>query len=284
MEMAEENTKRIPLVLLLCILFLTSVLVYTLAGYNYFLSRDIKFIIKVCAPIGLLGVVLLLRRKKEGKDFEKIYQAFFMVALGFLMAWLFGGWYDLVPGYDGDSLAGWTIAKVAEVLPIVLTILILNPLFHNNMESLYLRKGKIGKSILMGLLICPLSLLQFAAQGGFGLTVGFDVIIGWLPLLLLFSLSNGFMEELIFRGLFLKKYERIMGSKKALIFISMVFAGFHGILLPYMGWEMVIIFVVFLFFVSWLWGLSVQKTNSLWGAVIAHAFADILLLLAVFGI
>jgi membrane protease YdiL (CAAX protease family) len=284
MLMAEKKSKKIGLTFLILILTLTSLLVYTLAGYNYFLSKEVKFIFKVCVPIALFIVMLLLRRKNEWKNLENIFQSFFMVALGFLMAWFFGRWYSLIPSFNEDSIEGWAISKFAEVLPIVLTIIFLNYVFHFDLESLYLRNGKVGKGLLIGILICPLSLIQFAAQGGFGLTIGFETIFGWLPWLLLFSFSNAFMEELIFRGLFLKKYEKIMGSKKALVFISIIFAGFHVILVPFMGWEMMIIFLVFLFFISYLWGLSIQKSNSLWGAVLAHAFADVLLLLAVFGI
>ena len=281
-ENYEKYEKR-GIAVQLCLLTLVSFVVYVLGGYNYFLSQDIKLIIKIVVPILLLGISVYLQKKTRSSDLTKVFFAFFLISLGFLMAWLFGRWYSLIPNYDGDTVQGWAIAKVAEVLPIIITVLFLSPFFGDKLEALYLRKGKIGVGLLMGLLICPVSLIQFAAQGGFGLSIEFGVILSWLPWMILFSFSNAFMEELIFRGLFLTKYEHLFGKKTALLFISTIFALFHVALLPFMGWLMTIVFVIFLFIVSWLWGLSIQKSKSLWGAVLAHAFADILLLIVVFG-
>ncbi|MCJ7732369.1 CPBP family intramembrane metalloprotease, partial [Candidatus Bathyarchaeota archaeon] len=99
----------------------------------------------------------------------------------------------------------------------------------------------------------------------------------------LFSVSNGFMEELIFRGLFLGKYGELFGRRGALLLVSFVFALFHVILLPFMGLGMVLVFTVFLFFQGYIWGVIYQRTGSIWGSILAHAVADVLFVLAAFA-
>ena len=47
------------------------------------------------------------------------------------------------------------------------------------------------------------------------------------PWILVFVLSNGFMEELLFRGLFLQKLEPFLGKGKSNILTAIIFAIMH---------------------------------------------------------
>ncbi len=107
------------------------------------------------------------------------------------------------------------------------------------------------------------------------LTVGFDQILAWLPSMILFASSNSLMEEIMFRGLFLPRFEPLFGPRGSLALISVIFAFFHVALLPFMGLETTVAFVSFLFLQGYAWGYTIQKSRSIWGAVFAHAVADV---------
>ena len=51
-----------------------------------------------------------------------------------------------------------------------------------------------------------------------------------------------------------------------------------------MGLVMTAVFVGFLLLLGWALGIVVQKSNSIWGAVLALAVADALFVIAVFGV
>ncbi len=265
------------------IVSLVGILVYTLAGYNYFMDALTKLIVKITVSF-LLFLTVIAMKKREDVRIKNILISFFAIALGFLLAYFLGNWYSLIPGLVADSVEGWALAKLAEVLPIVITVIVVSIYFGDNLETLYLKGGNLRKSLLLGTLVLPLSFIQYLAMGGFSVNVSIDIIAGWTPWLLLFAVSNAFMEELIFRGVLLRKLEVILGERGALIQVSLVFALIHTALLPFMGVEMVIVFVGFLFVIGGVWGYVMQKSDSIWGAVLAHTVADILFVIIAFGI
>jgi membrane protease YdiL (CAAX protease family) len=276
----QEKGRTIRLVLFLAI---ASFFVFTLGGYNYFLQRDTKTIIKWVVPVVFLIASIAIRKSNRYQAYLKPCVAFLAVGTGFLLAWYFGGWYNWIPGLVNDSVEGWALAKVAEAAPIIIAILIIGKFSGDSPSSLYLKGGNTKLGLKLGLFCIPLTMLQFMVMGGFSLNVNASTIIEWTPWLVIFAFTNSFMEELMFRGLFLHKYEALMGSKAALILISVIFALFHAALLPFMGYEIMLIFVAFLFIEAWLWGRTIQKSSSIWGAVLVHAVADVLFVIVAFG-
>lgn len=68
-----------------------------------------------------------------------------------------------------------------------------------------------------------------------------------------------------------------------MLVLSIIFSLFHLALLPFMGYLATAAFTTFLFLQAYLWGWITMKTDSLWGAVLAHAISDVLFLYAVFS-
>jgi membrane protease YdiL (CAAX protease family) len=93
------------------------------------------------------------------------------------------------------------------------------------------------------------------------------------------------MEELWFRGIFLKKFEPFLGSVLSLVLTSVVFTLAH-IGATYADGFGLLRFLALLFPLSLAWGYVMQKTDSIWGSVLFHAGADLLVIipfLAVLG-
>ena len=238
---------------------------------------------KLLTPIITYLLYINLRSLDSNKVITSISYSFFSIALGFLLAWIIGDFGAYFPDIISDSMMGWAISKVGEAIPICTTIFFLVIRKGESFNSLGFTGGKIFTSIGYGLTASILGIVQYIAMVGVTVPFSISQLLLWFPWLLLFAFSNSILEELIFRGLFLRKYSLIFGKKGALLLISFVFAIFHAVLLPFMGFQMVIVFMLFLFLQGYVWGYILQKTESIWGSIIAHTIADILFLLATFS-
>ena len=207
--------------------------------------------------------------------------AFFTVSVGLLAAHYLIWFRQFLPVVDPDSPQGWAISKIFEAVPITLSIIFLSWVNKETPRSLYLTGGRPVRSLLYGLAASSLGLIQYVVM--MGTSVSLSQLMIWIPWLAIFSVSNSVMEELMFRGLFLRKYGELFGDKYSLVFISVFFSLFHAVLLPFMGMTMTVMFILFLFVQGYTWGYIIQKTNNIWGAVLAHAVADMLFTFAVFS-
>jgi len=254
------------------------ILVYTVAGYNYFMDSTTRLIVRVAVPLFLFLLVILLRNRVRA-EYESLLFSFLGIAAGFLLAGTLGRLYTVT-----ESVEGYALAKVAEAVPIVVCMLLATRLEHYSFKKTGLTGGRVSVGLLLGLLVMPLALIQYVFSGGLQVTAQPLTVLGWLPWLVIFGVSNSLMEEIMFRGLFLQKLEPLLGKTGALGQTSMIFAVFHIALLPFMGWAATVIFVLFLFVHGCAWGYTMQRSDSIWGAVLAHAVADILFLIAIFGV
>ncbi len=276
-----QSTKGVLMILLIGCSFL----VFNVGGYNNFIPSDLKLL----ARMGVLLVLLLLTiilNQSEGtwKKYWRLSFSFLIASIGLLLAWFFGRWYELIPGLSISTVEGVAVAKVAEVLPIVLAILVGVWLVDKDYTPIFIRGGNLKKSSKLGILVSPVALIPFFALGGLGLSVGLDVIAQWTPWLCVFAFSNAFMEELMIRGLFLKKYENLFGERLSLLLTAVIFAIFHQAILEYTDIVTFSTFLGITFIFGLLWGYVIQKSDNIWGAVLAHAIADIFFILAVFGV
>lgn len=254
-----------------------SFLVYTLGGYNYFLSVNQKTVVKVLVTVLCYAAYLWASQVDPNGPLEKVIYGFFTVSVGFLTAWGLRGLDNLLP-VDPDTVQGWAVGKLVEAVPICAAMLV----FDQGRGAIQgLSGGDVRRSLMYGVAASLLGFVQyFALVGAYVPSV--TMLLDLLPWLLLFGLSNGFMEELMFRGMFFGGYGELFGERGALLLVSMVFALFHVTLLPFMGVPLMLGFVFFLFFQGYAWGYLLQRTGSIWGAVLAHAVADILFVVAAF--
>lgn len=254
------------------------ILVYTVAGYNYFMDNTTRLVVRIAVPLFLFLLVMLLRNRVRA-EYESLLVSFLGIAVGFLSAGLLGHLYTVT-----ESVEGYALAKVAEAVPIVVCMLLVTRLEHYSFKKTGLVGGRISVGLLLGLLVMPLALIQYVFSGGLQVTAQPLTILSWLPWLVIFGVSNSLMEEVMFRGMFLQKLEPLLGKRGALGQTSMIFAIFHVVLVPFLGWAATVIFVLFLFVHGWAWGYIIQRSESIWGAVLAHAIADMLLLIVIFGV
>lgn len=78
----------------------------------------------IIASILFLSTIMLNRTEESLNKYWKISYALLISSVGLVLAGFFGNWHTLIPGLSTSTVEGVSIAKVAEVLPIVVTILI----------------------------------------------------------------------------------------------------------------------------------------------------------------
>ena len=144
--------------------------------------------------------------------------------------------------------------------------------------SLYLRKGRLLFGLSVGLIAAAICLLLTLQQPGIR-SFGASRLLSLTPWILLFIISNAFMEELLFRGLFLGRYEALVGGWPAILSTALAFTLAH---MQVRYAPDIIVFMMVLLGLSIAWGWLMRKSNSLWGSVVFHAGADLLIILPIF--
>jgi len=152
----------------------------------------------------------------------------------------------------------------------------------DKLGSIYMQKGKLKLGLLIGfgtfLLVAAGSLPMatlFKSQN-----LSSARLIPWIPWVLIFVLSNATLEELLFRGLFLRKLEPFFGKFFSNLLIAFVFTLMHGAVTYTVDQYK---FLAILFPLALLWGYIMQKTDAIWTSILFHAGMDIPIILSVFS-
>ncbi len=240
--------------------------------------------------LGRIGLTSLLAIfiwiiKKTGfcNKYDQIVQGLFIMSLSITLIWVFGMFVLNSLPLDENSIPGYVIPKVQDFILVYLVVLFFTRFFGNNFSSIFLQKGNLRLGLLIGIVTflaaaagsIPMSKLLFNATN---LTT--ERVISWAPWIFIFVLANAAMEEMLFRGLFLKKLEPFYGKFLSNFFIALIFTGLHG-MATYSSDNY--IFLAAVFPLALLWGYMMQKTDSIWGSILFHAGMDIPIMLGIFS-
>lgn len=267
----------------LFVLFLVCGLAILVFGSNYF---SIFLTNKNLAYQVLLSAVLLIaavwfKRDERLRQYWQIAFAFFIASFATCITSLFGSWSGTVLSWFNLAVStsqGIAIAKVYEMVMIVVPIIVLTKLSGANLGSIYLKRGNLKWGLGIGALVffnfAASAFLFFAARYTGIDTLGAAILWG-----LVFSFANGFMEELWLRGIFLKCFEPILGMGGTVLLTSLVFSLMHSgvvyltpVAIPFM--------VANTLTLGLACGYLIIKTDSIWGATLIHAAADLFLFIA----
>jgi len=99
---------------------------------------------------------------------------------------------------------------------------------------------------------------------------------GWI---LLFVFSNAFMEELLFRGIFLKQLKNYLKPVWAIILTGIVFAAAH---LQVSYTPDVLSFTFITLILGMIWGFLIYSTRSIISSVLFHAGSDLMIIFPIY--
>ena len=177
-----------------------------------------------------------------------------------------------------ESSKGLALAKLSDAA--IISIVLLASFFIGGFRpaEIYLARGRLGVGLLAGLLgFCLMGYLAFRNPDQ-PLERGF-LAENWVWILI-FIFSNAFMEELLFRGIFLKPLEGHMKPFWAVVLTSIVFAATH---LQVTYTSEVLFFCALVLVLGFLWGLLMNYTKSIIASVLFHAGADLMIIVPVYA-
>ena len=268
----------------LILLFLLGEAMIFIFGSYYFevfpTNKNLTFNLAVSAFF--LAASLWFRYDKRLNQYWLIAFAFFIASTAYPVSALMEGWVSRVLGWFAvtvNTSKGLAIEKICEMLLKTITILVLVKLSGADMGSVFLKRGNLKLGLGIGTLVfCFLgtATFMFAVER----FTSMDTLVAAVIWGLVFSVANGFMEELWLRGIFLKRFTPLIGIHGAVWVTSLIFASMHSFAFYFEP------FALAFFFMNTLalglgCGYLMMKSDSLWGATIIHAASDFFLFVAV---
>ena len=219
------------------------------------------------------------RNERPLSRFRPVLFAYFTAVFSLSLGYFFADPGLKLFGLTTQTSIGIAAAKFLQASLIVIGILAVARLYGEDLASLYIRRGRLILGLSVGLITAAaclvLTLLQPAVRA-----LGAARLMSLCPWALLFVASNALMEELLFRGLFLGRYEPLIGKWLAILSTAMTFTLAH-MQVNYAPNVWGFLLVTFGFAIAWAW--LMQKTGSLWGSALFHAGADLLIILPIFS-
>lgn len=229
----------------------------------------------VFIPILFLIAITLIYVNKNLKSYFPVFLAFLIASLVYSPQLFLG---------PGTTSEGKTYTTVLTALLVVLPIVFITKISGKKMSSIYLNKGNLRLGLIIGLATflfflitsVPASIWVFG-----GKEISSDHLISLTPWIAIFVFSNAIKEEILFRGLFLKKFEYFLGATPSNFLQATIFSLAH-LYVPFDSFLPIYLFMTFLLGLGF--GAVVQKTDSALAAILFHAGADIPVILAVFSL
>ena len=259
----------------------------TVLGVNMTFATQMPALVNAAVRGGMLAVfgVLWIAARREGPlhAWRGVFLAFFATVFGVSLGFYLSDEVLARLGLTTNTPTGMAAARLINAVIVVAGIMAVVKLAGDGLGSLYVRRGRLLLGLLLGLAGAALFVvLTFVPGGPFFAAAstagGVAKLVPLVPWLLVFVLSNAFAEELLYRGLYLQRYEPLTGPWLALLSTALVFALSHmQVTYTPQVWG----FVAFVFVLGLLWGVLMQKSKSIWGSVLFHAGADVAIILPI---
>ncbi len=200
--------------------------------------------------------------------------AFLALNLAFL---IFSFFPTDIYNLNHETSRGFALLKLSDAV-IISAILILTFIFSGySWDSIFLAKGQLVLGLIIGLIFfiafgyLAINNPEHKMEPGF-----IQRNYKWI---LIYVLSSGFMEEFLYRGIFLEKLNAYFHPVWSIILLSICFAAPH--LMVNFTHE-VLIFSGYIFALGIICGLAMQYTKSIVAPTLIHAGADLLIILHIF--
>lgn len=254
-------------VILIIMLVVTLTLFTPIAANNRLLIR-----------ITLIAVFLvswILLNKSNLITFRDLALTLLILNIAFLVVSFFT---DEFWNLQMETSKGFALSKLSESLIISAVVILSFVATGNKVNSIYLTKGRLILGISIGVLL--FIVFGYLAINNPQYMMEPEFIKENYIWILIFAFANGFMEELIYRGIFLKKLNKIMSPFWAIILTSICFAAPH---LTANYTEDIFFFFSIVFVLGLITGFAMHYTRSIIAPTLIHAGADLMLILPVFA-
>ncbi len=268
--------------LLALVFFALGLLLYVVfSPLRPMLDKTSDYLGRIGLTAGLLTAVWLASRNERLKPYRPVLLGLLIMAVAISLDWIFAIYLLEHVGLNSQTPVGMALLKLNEFFIVASTVIALTLLSGGTLGSIFIQKGNLKLGLLIGGITFCLSAIGSPWMAGFmfkgqGLTL--DRITNWIPWVLIFALANAAQEELLFRGLFLRKLQPFFGKFLSNALIVFVFTLVHqGV--NYTSDQLG--FLAVLTLLAFAWGYLTQKTDSIWGSILLHAGMDIPVILGI---
>lgn len=236
-----------------------------------------------------LALAVILRRSERFHGYWQIAFALFIASCGIVLNWHLGNWLGRLLPRAGSEMQSLAIEKFSESTVVVGCILLLTLLSRNDLGSIFLKRGDLRWGLRFGLISFGVCAALFTAiavwqsggprtEGLFASGVALSTLVAAIPWILIFVFANSLMEELWFRGIFLKRLSPVLGAGAAAVATTIIFASLHAAGTYITAAERVI-FPAIVFALGYLNARVMLKTDSILGSVFLHAGYDLMVII-----
>jgi len=286
----EQSTSKITQAIAFLFYLIGGLLVF-LWGANTFrlfpTNRNIVYEWGITMIFLLLAVVM--QRVPRLRIYWKIASALFLVSAANAVNLSLGNFLGSMLHLSNEDMRFYAIDKLAQAIPIVLTIILLTLWSGDDLGSLFLKKGNLRQGLKFGLVSFAIFAVIFSVivvvqangpktQGLFASGISVNTVVSAIPWILMFCFVNSFMEELWFRGVSLGKLTPVLGRTSSIIVTALVFGSTHAAA-TYITPIQMLLFAVIVISLGLVNAYMMLKTDSIWGSVFFHAGYDLLVIL-----
>lgn len=241
---------------------------------------ELTLVYGIVLSLVFLLSAIFLRSRKYLKDYWQVFFAFFIASTAIF--------FDFLINIPSETMNGLVLDMLVSTSIIVSIIILLTRISGNTLSSIFLKKGNIKLGIIIGLagfFIFALTSIPAAEYLFQGQNLSLDKVTAWMPWIIIIVLTNGVREEVLYRGLFLKKFETKLGLKTSNFLQAIIFSLSHSVagvgLNAYTPFIWVL--VLFTFSLGLAWGYIIQRTDSVLGSILFHAGTDIPVFIGIFS-
>lgn len=188
---------------------------------SYFVSGELNAT-TFWVPTLFLAIAILTSRKIRFETYSQVFFAFFIFSFVWFIRHSVLDSFFIQPLYS--TLNGNILAQLADSSVVIILILLLSIASRATPSSIFLRLGNLKLGIVVGLLVLAIFYLLTAVVAVLLVGMSLGRFFFLTPFLLVLALTNGFKEELWFRGLFLSKYEALLGFRLSNFIQAPIFA------------------------------------------------------------
>jgi len=225
--------------------------------------------------IFLFFIIWRLYRRKKQTNVKNMAFILMVINLAFFVVSFFTAvFWDL----NLQSPKGIALAKLNDGF-IISLVLILSFLFGGfKLKDIFIAKGKLSLGLITG--IITFSIMGFLALNNPQNPINSEFLVKNIFWILLFIFANAFMEELLFRGIFIKQLNNFLKPVWTIILTAVVFAAAH---LQVTYTEDVLFFSAIVLILGLIWGFLMHYTKSIIASVLFHAGADLMIIIPVYS-
>lgn len=284
------RSQRVSQFVLFGLFLIGGLSIYLLGNnWNSLFPTNTSTAYKAILPIVFLLLAVALHWSGRFRPYWPIAFALFIGAFANWLNWTLGNWLKYWLPMASTTAEKLTIDKLSQCIPVVLAILLLTKLIGNDLGSLFIKKGNLRDGLAFGFIsfgVCAvifavIAIVQANAPASRGLTasgLSLSVIVGALPWMLIWAFANSIMEELWFRGIYLKKLSPFLGTIGASVATALVFG------LPHFGGTYLadaerFLFAGITFVLGFVNARQMIKTDNIWGSVLFHAGYDLIIII-----